>query len=150
MIRSERNREARKVGSGKRTRGWKVVGRRIFGDREEDDQVEPDEAERSDNGGVATEERNALLSPSPDDDAGSMEEVSPADSAMSGDPTQHLLTALGRFQRQVAKGETGAPQELWTDECINQLIVGIKIAYSQGWDGIREALNDTARNLQTY
>lgn len=135
---------------GKGTRGWKVAGRRIFGDREEDDQVEPDEAERSDNGGVATEERNALLSPSPDDEADSMEEVSSADIAMSGDPTQHLLTALGRFQRQVAKGETGAPQELWTDECINQLIVGIKIAYAQGWDGIREALTDTARILQTY
>lgn len=135
---------------GKRNRAWTVAGRRIFGDREGDDTEDSSQDETLEKGGVATEERNALLGLSPNDEVDSVEEARPAENMMGGDPTQHLLTALGRFQRQVAKGEGGAPQELWTDECINQLITGIKIAYTQGWDGIREALTDTARILQTY
>lgn len=68
----------------------------------------------------------------------------------TGDPTQRLLTALGRFQRQVARAESGAPQGQWVDECMNQLIAGIELANSQDWGDVMEALTDTARVLASY
>ena len=68
----------------------------------------------------------------------------------TGDPTQRLLTALGRFQRQVARAESGAAQDQWVDECMNQLIVGIELANAQEWDDVMEALTDTARVLASY
>ncbi|MFP4501546.1 MAG: hypothetical protein ACLFTT_11150 [Candidatus Hydrogenedentota bacterium] len=69
---------------------------------------------------------------------------------VTGDPTQRLLTALGRFQRQVSLAEQGAPQEQWIDECMNQLINGIELAHSQGWESVQAALTDTARVLHSY
>jgi hypothetical protein len=69
---------------------------------------------------------------------------------LSGDPTQQLLTALGRFQRQVNVADSGAPSEAWVDNCIDQLIAGIQIAHVRGWKGVKEALTDTARVLQSY
>lgn len=39
---------------------------------------------------------------------------------------------------------------MWTDECMNQLIAGIELAAAEGWDGIQEALTDTARVVQSY
>lgn len=74
----------------------------------------------------------------------------PEESMVAGDPTQRLLTALGRFQRQVARAEEGAPQESWCDECMNQLIAGIEIALNEDWADVKEALTDAARILQTY
>lgn len=67
-----------------------------------------------------------------------------------GDPTQRLLTALGRFQRQVVRADGGAPQEQWVDECMNQLIAGIELAMAQDWDNVMQALTDTARVLASY
>ena len=118
----------------KRNRGW-LSGRRLFGDS-------PD----SPSGAVATDERRALLeSDGADDDADEgYREVG------TGDPTQRLLTALGRFQLQVARAEAGAPQEQWCDECMNQLITGIELAVDQGWDNVMQALTDTARILHSY
>ncbi len=72
------------------------------------------------------------------------------ESMVAGDPTQRLLTALGRFQRQVSRAEEGAPQEAWCDECMNQLITGIEIALNEDWADVKEALTDVARILQTY
>jgi peptidoglycan hydrolase CwlO-like protein len=69
---------------------------------------------------------------------------------LNGDPTQRLLTALGRFQRQVARAESGAPQAQWVDECMNQLITGIELAVAQEWDNVMQALTDTARVLASY
>jgi predicted nucleic acid-binding Zn-ribbon protein len=66
------------------------------------------------------------------------------------EPTQALLTALGRFQRQVAKAQTGARQDEWSDECMNQLISAVEIAIQQDWADVVEALTDTARLLHTY
>ncbi|MBI5095180.1 MAG: hypothetical protein HZB26_22440 [Candidatus Hydrogenedentes bacterium] len=70
--------------------------------------------------------------------------------AGGGDPTQRLLTALGRFQRHVARAEAGAPQETWSDECMNQLIAAFEIAKNENWNDVVEALTETARVLQTY
>ncbi|MDP1555854.1 MAG: hypothetical protein Q8L84_10375, partial [Hyphomonas sp.] len=72
------------------------------------------------------------------------------ESKVAGDPTQRLLTALGRFQRQVARAEEGAPQEAWCDECMNQIIIGIEIALTEDWADVKDALTDAARILQTY
>lgn len=72
------------------------------------------------------------------------------ESTPPGDPTQRLLTAMGRFQRQVAKARDGAPQEAWSDECMNQLISATEIALDQGWKDVVSALTETARVLQSY
>ncbi|MBI2423868.1 MAG: hypothetical protein HYV27_13640 [Candidatus Hydrogenedentes bacterium] len=120
-------------------KSWAAAGRRLFGESEP--AAENDTA-------VATEERNALLERpvSEEKTMATLEEESP----LAGDPTQRLLTALGRFQRQVAKAEDGAPQHVWCDECMNQIITGIEIALNQGWSDVREALTDSARILQSY
>jgi len=97
--------------------------------------------------GVASEERSALLHGPLDDPA---DAAVADDSALNADPTQRLLTSLGRFQRQVARAEGGAPQHVWTDDCIEQLIAGIEIAHENGWEDVKEALTDTARILQSY
>ncbi len=118
----------------KHSKPWTAATRAIFGDR------------GTATGAVAAEERNALLGYPGGDEA----PMSVAEPMSKGDPTQHLLTALGRFQRQVSKADSGAPQSMWADECMNQLISGIELAAQEGWDGIQEALTDTARVLQSF
>ncbi|MFA6239655.1 MAG: hypothetical protein WC655_01925 [Candidatus Hydrogenedentales bacterium] len=85
----------------------------------------------------------------PATDIGS-EPTSWGDKPVTSDPTQRLLTALGRFQRQFLKAKEGAPQEQWSDECMNHLIQGVEIALEQDWADIVEALGETGRILQTY
>ncbi|HPO13666.1 MAG TPA: hypothetical protein PLI09_09490 [Candidatus Hydrogenedentes bacterium] len=120
---------------GKANRNWVAAGRRLFKEQEYA------------SGAVATEERNALLG----FDASEEPFTAPSpEPAMKGDPTQHLLTALGRFQRQISKAENGAPQSIWSDECMNQIIAGIEIALEQEWESVKEALTDTARILQSF
>ena len=100
-------------------------------------------------GSVASEERSALLNGGVSEmDAtplGKEERASPA-----GDPTQRLMTALTRFHRHVAKGDSGAPQEYWSDDCMSELAVAAEISASQNWMHIVEALTGTARVLQSY
>ena len=99
-------------------------------------------------GPVASEERDALLSYTPiSTDSPGLSETDPP-SAL--DPTQRLVTALGRFHRYVAKGQTGAAQDYWSDDCMNQLGLAIEIALSHNWMNIVEALTDVARVLQSY
>lgn len=69
---------------------------------------------------------------------------------MTSDPTQRLLTSLGRFQRQYLKAKSGIPQEQWSDECMNYLIQCVEIAVEQKWQELIEALTETGRVLQTY
>lgn len=96
-------------------------------------------------GTVASEERSALL-------AQNLDESAPAMDIDNGpnEPTQTLLTALGRFQRHVARAQAGARQEEWSDECMNQLIGAVEIAIEQDWVDVVEALTDTARILHSY
>ncbi len=68
----------------------------------------------------------------------------------TGDNTQRLLTALGRFHRYVAKGQSGAPQGFWSDDCMTQLISALELASTEGWMNVIEALTGTARILQSY
>ncbi|HPO85614.1 MAG TPA: hypothetical protein PLN86_07155 [Candidatus Hydrogenedentes bacterium] len=104
---------------------------------------------------VASEERDALLSGNQPEDL-DVEEASeaPAYDAPEGsypiDPTQRLLTALGRFQRQVARAREGQPQEMWAEECMSHLIAAVEIALEQGWRELVNALTETARILQSY
>jgi hypothetical protein len=124
-----------------RRNSWVEVGRRLLAERF----AEQDEA-------LIQEERNALLQvaqglpETPVD--GAAEEYMETVSA-DADPTQMVLTVLGRFNRAVAKAESN-PQGRWTDECIEQIVAGIEIAVRNRWDNLREALTDTARILQTY
>lgn len=121
-----------------KTRNWAAAGRRLFG--------QPTERLE---GSLATEERNALLGA----DSGASPEVfdSPEEEPMlAGDPTQHLLTALGRFHRQVVKAKSAASQEEWCEECMNQIIAGIEISLTQDWEDVQEALTDAARVLLSY
>lgn len=121
-----------------KTRNWAAAGRRLFG--------QPTERHE---GSLATEERNALLGA--DSGVSPGEFTSPEEEPMlAGDPTQHLLTALGRFHRQVVKAKSAASQEEWCEECMNQIIAGIEIALTQDWEDVQEALTDAARVLLSY
>ena len=66
------------------------------------------------------------------------------------DPTQRLLTTLGRFQRQIAVAKDNAPSNSWADECMQQLINAVEIAQNQGWKHVVKVLVDTARVLKSY
>ena len=66
------------------------------------------------------------------------------------DPTNRLLTALGRFHREVLKAREGSAHSEWPDVCMNQLIGAVEIALSQGWGEVVEALGESGRILQSY
>ena len=103
---------------------------------------------------VASEERSALLSGEADEEVTPAGNPRPANPSSSGldpaDPTQRLLTVLGRFQTHVVKAQNGAPQAAWSDECMNQLIAAVEIALAHGWTSLVKALTETGRILQTY
>lgn len=121
---------------GKKSRNLAAASRRFFGERAQPHEHVPD-------GAVDTlepmEDEDIVMTPPP-----------PEDSIIAGDPTQRLLTSLGRFQRQVTRAEEGVPQETWCDECMNQLYAGIEIARDEDWADVKEALTDTARVLYSY
>lgn len=130
---------------GNRTMNWAEAGRRLWGDRKDQPQ------------GLQSQERTLLMTPDTvASDTVLVAEAAPpsaspeTNSLLNGDPTQQLLTALGRFQRQVNVADSGAPAEAWVDNCMDQLITGIQIAHVRGWKGVKEALTDTARVLQSY
>lgn len=130
------NPEVPTVQFGRKTRNLAAASRRFFGERP--NQAEPALGLNPGTTHVLEEEENAMTPPPQEE------------SMVAGDPTQRLLTALGRFQRQVSRAEEGAPQETWCDECMNQLITGIEIALNEDWADVKEALTDVARILQTY
>jgi len=101
---------------------------------------------------VAAHERDALLGDNDDDGAYPDAPQAPEtkEVAQDNDPTQPLLTALGRFHREVTKVKDGADRPNWTDECMNQLIGAVEIAMGQDWPDMVETLTETARILQTY
>ncbi|MCC6796359.1 MAG: hypothetical protein IT366_14660 [Candidatus Hydrogenedentes bacterium] len=118
-----------------KSRSWGRLSLRVL-DRSTGDSLEPDELSDSADA--------SLPPPLPTTD--NLAE----DPAMTSDPTQRLLTALGRFQRQFVKARNGAPQEHWSDECMNYLIQAVEIAVEQRWQDLVEALTETGRVLQTY
>jgi len=125
-----------KVRFGKKSKNIATASRRFFGERPKQDRQAA---------GLAVQTLEPM-----EDEENVMTPPPPEESMVAGDPTQRLLTALGRFQRQVVRAEEGASQEAWCDECMNQLISGIEIAVSEDWVDVKEALTDTARVLATY
>ncbi len=104
-----------------------------------------DQDETQEFGPVASEEREALLS------SGSAAVDNPGGNGFEHEEaTQHILSALGRFHRQVTKAKVGAAQELWTDECMNELVTAAEIAVREGWRETVTVLTETGRILQTY
>lgn len=104
-----------------------------------------DQDETQEFGPVASEEREALLSP------GSAPPQNQGDSGFEHEEaTQQILSTLGRFHRQVTKAKVGAAQELWTDECMNELVTAAEIAVREGWRETVTVLTETGRILQTY
>lgn len=99
-------------------------------------------------GPVASEERSALLSPGTSSEEGPVEV--PDDGFEHEESTQRILSALGRFHRQVTKAKVGAAQELWTDECMNELVAAAEVAVQEGWRDTVAVLTETGRILQTY
>lgn len=100
-------------------------------------------------GPVESEEREALLS------SGGASAEDPVDPPEDNgfdheEATQHILSALGRFHRQVTKAKVGAAQELWTDECMNELVTAAEVAVREGWRETVTVLTETGRILQTY
>ena len=96
--------------------------------------------------GLGQDERSALLGSGAEDGAEAMESDFSFD---EGDPTQLLLMALGHFQRILKEAQDGA-DDLWSDECMNQLILGVEISLSQSWTQLVDAFTDAGRVLQTY
>jgi hypothetical protein len=96
---------------------------------------------------VASEERDALLYAPPPTE---VEYDVPQDNNGISPATRRLATVLGRFERHVARAREGAPQELWSDECMTQLIKAVEIAVAEGWPEVVEALTETGRVLQSY
>lgn len=96
-------------------------------------------------GAVASAERNALLGA-----GGGLRENGdfPAPESEGVDSTQRLLTALGRFQRELSHASHGGTA--WCDEAMDQLIAGVEVAIEEGWPVMVEALTNTGRVLQTY
>ena len=99
-------------------------------------------------GSVATEERSALLSfPGPTTVVA--EPDGPVES--TGDPTQELLSTLGRYQALVGEvGERGADSGQWTDDVMDQLVEALGVAIQHEWDVVVEALTDAGRILHAY
>jgi len=124
---------------GKRTRHWAAAGRRLLADRFAPQDMATALIEEEHIPSMAGELENHTMMSAYDEEP-----------VITGDPTQRLLTALGRFQRQVTRAENSASQEDWCDACMTQVIAGLEIAISEEWDNVREALIDTARILQTY
>jgi hypothetical protein len=136
-----------KVRFGKRSGSWAEAGRRLWGERTESGVA----AEDGEHGFEADDEvilaeSRAAMTPDTHFTTG---EPTP-EPFIDTDPTQRLLTVLGRFQRQVNLADSGAPADQWVDACIDQVVGGIEIAFESGWDGVKEALTDTARVLQSY
>ncbi len=158
---------------GRRNRGSFLFGRR--GNRQESQSGEahpppfPEEGleENGDSGAaesssgtptfdpVRQDERSALMG-GEDASAWDAADAAPVFSGSddAGDaehnPVQRLLTALGRFQREVAKAHEGVPADRWAEECMNQLINAVDIGLEQGWHTVVEALGQIGRILQTY
>ena len=124
---------------GKRSRNWAISARR--------DVTDPNEGVL---GPVASEERHALLSREAETETDDVSLPPEDDALLAGNPRQRLATALGRFHRYVVKGQAGAAQTYWSDDCMNQLAAAIEIALSQNWMNIVESLTDIARVLQSY
>jgi hypothetical protein len=99
---------------------------------------------------VASEERDALLSATPAPPEAEAPDPGTEEDFPANTGTQRLLTALGRFERQVARAREGVPQMAWSNECMNQLIEAVEIAVAEGWGDVVEALTETARILQSY
>ncbi|MDK1020257.1 MAG: hypothetical protein QGD90_01295 [Candidatus Hydrogenedentes bacterium] len=96
--------------------------------------------------GLGKGERSALLGPGLEEE---LEAMNTDFSLDDDDPTQQLLLALGHFQR-ILRDAQAETDELWSDECMNQLILGVEISLAQSWTQLVEAFTDAGRVLQTY
>ncbi len=96
--------------------------------------------------GLGQGERSALLGPVPVEEA---DAVASDFSLDDNDPTQQLLLALGHFQRTMRAAQAGT-DDLWSDECMNQLILGVEISLAERWSHLVDAFTDAGRVLQTY
>lgn len=125
---------------GKRTRNWAVNGIRILTERNDEQE------------GILSDPQPRVAPPLTDEEEQTPMSAPPQEEEplISDDPEKKLLTALGRFQRQVNRAEDGRAGDNWTDECMNQLITGIEMAVENKWPDVREALTDTARILQSF
>ena len=119
------------------------------------------EAETTGNSGlVAPDERSALLYMDADPLLAGESDTpvnaplqamrAPEEMPTGADPTQRMLTALGRFHIYVTKGQAGVPHTMWADECMTQLAFAIEVSLAQQWSNLVEALTDTARILHSY
>ena len=66
------------------------------------------------------------------------------------DSTERLLAALQNFHDQVKLAAEGAPQDMWSDTCMDQLISAVELALEEGWPDVVDVLTETGRVLQTY
>lgn len=66
------------------------------------------------------------------------------------EPTQQVLEALARFNRELPDARGNTHPELWADACMNELIACVEIAIEQRWPDFAKPLTDTGRILQTY
>lgn len=118
--------------------------------------AEPAESETAQFSPVASEERAALMADDPElnaEDSAPVEDNDPEEKGgrdpFESDPTQPLLTSLGRFHREVSRAKDN-PAPGWADACMQHLISSVDIAMERGWNDMVATLTETARILQTY
>lgn len=65
-------------------------------------------------------------------------------------PVQQMLAVLGEVHEMAEAVAAGNAGELWSDECMNQLIHGVEIGLAQSWGEVVDAFADAGRVLQSY
>ncbi len=118
-------------------RGWASVSR-----------LSADKEQLTTSDRVAAEERQALLTEQPEEEP--MAPPQDEETQIAGDPIQQLFTTLGKFSRHINQAQHASNPSEWCDECMNELMVALKISIAGGWAPVKEALIDTARVLHSY
>lgn len=84
------------------------------------------------------------------DERSVLTDMEPMDANDHSGPVQQLLGVLGEVQEMAQAVSEGNAGGLWSDECMNQLIMGVELSLSQGWGEVLDGFTDTGRILQSY
>jgi len=72
------------------------------------------------------------------------------DDGADGGPVQQLLGVLSTMRETAQSVVEGRAGRLWSDECMNHLILGVEVSLGQGWNDLVDAFTDAGRILQSY
>jgi len=70
--------------------------------------------------------------------------------SITADPLQQLLTALGCFQRELARAEEGVERDHWFPPASEQIQLAEGIAREQRWGELSRTLGDLVRLMEAF